>query len=227
MYKMGKRRGSKGRRLIGWAVLLLLVGGLIFGTTGVLREKLQPHTVITKTTPRVSSVAYENKMVHFEEPDFSLDLPAGWQPVARPAGPYQTYAWQISQAGAKGQEFKVYQDTIPSNFAVNRVVVIEGQTDHVQQSGNASDNCATFTRGLTPAAGQVGVPAKWQNISFLCDQFNQQRDVIGTSSSDGVNTVRLKSSAGVVHAYFFTYTNQAVNPDYTIFYNALRSFRLK
>ncbi len=228
MYRLGKHAKSKRRRIVFWLILVLLLLLLIFGSIIWTRQALQPRTVITKTTPRTSKVAFENKTTHYSEPDFSLDLPVDWKPTPRPAGPYQTYGWQTSIAGSKGQQIVIYEDTIPVNFAVNRVVIVDGQVDRLQLSGNASDNCSTFTRGLTPLPGQVGVPAKWQDVPFLCDQFNQERDVIGTSSTDGVNTVLLKSQAtGASHKFFFSYTNQVINADYSAFYAALQSLRMQ
>ncbi len=228
MYRLGKHQKSKRRRLIFWLAVLAFLVLLVVIAIHVVGAWLRPNTVITKSKPRVSKLVIENKTTHYQETDFSVDLPVAWKQVERPSNVYQIYAWQTSQSGGKGQEVDIYEDTIPPNFAVNRVLIIEGQDDRLRQSGAASDNCSTFTRGLTPAPGQVGVPAKWQNIGFLCDQFNQARDVIGTSSSDGVNTVLLKSpSTGVVHKFFFSYTNQVVDPDYTAFYDALRSFRVQ
>ncbi len=228
MYSLGKHRKSKHRRLIFWLIVLLFVTILVLGLILFLRPKLAPKTVITKSTPRTSKVTYDTKTKHYEEADFSLDLPVVWQPVPRPPGPYQTFGWQTSVGGSKGQQITIFEDTIPVNFAVNRVLIVEGQTDRLQVDSSTSENCSTFTRGLTPQPGQVGVPAKWQSINFLCDQFNQHRDVIGTSSSDGVNTVLLKNqSTGVIHKFFFTYTNQVFNPDYSAFYATLQSFRMQ
>ena len=107
-------------------------------------------------------------------------------------------------------------------------MIVESQGDHMELKEGVSDNCSKFTRGMTPLPGQVSVPAKWLDVSFLCDQFNQQRDVIGTSSADGINTVIMMSpTTGVAHKFFFAYTNQDVTPDYTTFQNILTSFRMK
>jgi len=74
----------------------------------------------------------------------------------------------------------------------------------------------------------VGASAKWQGIDFLCDQNNLERDVVGTSSLDGINTVSLNSpSGGGAHKFFFTYTNQSINGDYSVFTDAVTSFKMK
>jgi hypothetical protein len=105
----------------------------------------------------------------------------------------------------------------------NRVLIIHGESDHLGTDGSVSDNCSTFTGGTSKSS----TPAKWEGVAFLCDQANQQRDVVGTSSTDGVNVVLLKSPGnGAMHKYFFTYTDYSINSDYTVFYNALNSFRM-
>lgn len=230
MYRAGKhpKQGRRRKRAV-WLMIfaLLLIGGITL--YNIVNKELQPKTVIKQAAPRTSKAVFETKTKHYEEADFSLDLPNDWVTVPRPtATPYQSYTWRSSDRVTDSEEITIYEDTIPVNFAVNRVLIVSGQQDHLQLEGSVSDNCSTFTQGLSPAAGQVGVPAKWQNISFLCDQFNKQREVVGTSSSDGVNTVLLKTeSTGKTHKFFFSYTTHDGNPDYSAFLSALQSFRTR
>jgi hypothetical protein len=126
-----------------------------------------------------------------------------------------------------GQVIEIYENVIPVNFAVNRELDVTGAVSHITLDGVASDNCITYTRNGPTAISQVGVSAKWQGISFLCDEYNTEQDVIGTSSTDGVNTVILQTSHGVSHKFFFTYTDYNVSPDYSVFYNALNSFAMR
>lgn len=223
-----KARARQRRRFL-WLLLLALC---LFGGSFAyrfLKQELKTETVIKQAAPRIARAVYETKTKQYQEADFSLSLPLNWQSVSRPAGtPYQSYSWQSNDRVTNGQEITIYEDTIPVNFAVNRVLVVSGQQDHVQVEGSVSDNCSTFTKGITPTAGQTGVPAKWQNVSFLCDQFNQERDVVGTSSTDGVNKVMLKSlSTADGHSFFFTYTVNDITPDYSTFLAALQSFRMQ
>jgi len=223
MYKLNTRGKSKRRRIIFWLIITILVLLLLLIAFIIIRDRLRPKVAIKQANAVSTKVVYSSQTKHYDEPDFGIDLPATWHAVPRPAGTYESFTWQSSDVVTDGQQIEIYEDVIPVNFAVNRALIVEGETDHVALNGSASDNCATFTKNLS--ASQVGVPAKWQGVSFLCDQANQQRDVIGTSSTDGVNTViLLDQGTGVKHKFFFTYTDYATNPDYTIFYNALGSF---
>lgn len=205
-------------------VFLLLLGIAYY----VLHHTLAPDTKV-KQSAAINTVINYNKMTKkYDEPDFTIELPQSWSPIDRPAGPYKTFTWQSSDRVTDGQQIEVYQDVIPENFAVNRVLIVAGNNDRLSLDGAVSDNCLTFTKDGSNTAYQVGAPAKWQGISFLCDQDNRQRDVVGTSSTDGINTVILTSqNNGTKHKFFFTYTDYAINPDYSVFYNTLNSLRMK
>jgi hypothetical protein len=187
---------------------------------------LRPKVIIKQSKAVNTTVNFNAQTQLYKEPDFSVSLPTSWHVVPRPPGPYQTFTWQSSDVGTNGQIIQMFEDTIPVNFAANRVLVVQGEVDHLTLVGQASDNCSDFTKN-PPLPNENGAPAKWQGVSFLCDQRNQERDVIGTSSTDGVNTVILEDqSTGLKHKFFFTYTDYSLNPDYTVFYNALNSFRM-
>lgn len=226
MYRLYKRQKSKLRRIIFWLAI-----GLIFLALAVIgvfwiRAKLSPQTVIKQATAVTTQVSYNNPTRNYMEPGFSIDLPTTWKLLPRAGGLYQSYTWQSPDRVTDGQEITVYEDTIPANMPVNRVLVVQAEYDQLTLDGTASDNCSTFTK-TAPIPNTPGAPAEWNGISFLCDQSNPERDVIGTSSTDGINTVILKSpTSDVKHKFFFTYTDNSINPDYTVFYNALESLRL-
>ncbi len=227
MYRADKRGKSRRRRALKWIVALVIVVALIGWAVVAIRHALKPKTTITQARALTTQVTYSNQTKHYDEGDFSLNLPATWRPVPRPPHTYNSFTWQSSDQVTNGQVIEVYEDTIPVNFAVNRVLIVEGENDHLSVDGSASDNCSNYTLNEPSASSSIGAPAKWQGINFLCDQANRQRDVIGTSSTDGINTVILKSQAGgTSHKFFFTYTDYSVNPDYTVFYNTLNSLRM-
>jgi hypothetical protein len=227
MYSHGKKRKSIWRRARPWLFLALIIFLLSWAGISHLRKSLKPTTTISKSTATQATVNYDTQTAHYSEADFTIDLPKSWTPVPRPAGPYNSYTWKTSANGSDGEVIEVFEDTIPSHFAVNRVLIVRGEVDHLTVEGNASDNCSQYTNGATVTAGQVGTPAKWQGVNFLCDEANQQRDVLGTSSLDGINTVLLKNqSNGTTHKFFFTYTDYKINPDYSVFYNVLSSLKM-
>ncbi len=227
MYRLYDRQKSKSRRFIAGTIItfifLLMVSGGVFWVRNTL---LRPNVVISQSSVVTTHVSYTNPVKTYTEPDFSIQIPTTWQLLPRPIGPYQSYTWQSANRVTDGQEIEIYEDTIPVNVAVNRVLVVQAANTQLELDGTASANCSTFTK--SPALpNTTGAPAEWNGVNFLCDQANQQRDVIGTSSSDGVNTVILKNpTTGATHKFFFTYTDESINPDYTVFYDALESFRL-
>lgn len=228
MYRAGHRRKNlkHRRKFVAGLSLLLLIG---LGAAGIyIKELLNTPAVVTNAKPVTEKVRYDETLTKHDEINFSLHLPSDWKKIPSPAGPYTTYSWQTSHKGTDGELITIYEDTLPLNLAVNRVVVLEPQGDSVIIKGGVSDNCITFTKKTQPTANQAGVPAKWMGIDFLCDQSNQARNVIGTSSADGINKTVLKSpTTGKSTAYLFTYSNQSVSPDYTTLINALGSFKIK
>jgi len=137
--------------------------------------------------------------------------------------PHPNYSWQGTNKN-NTRWLNVYMDTIPASLAVNRVLPVMGNGAALSLPTNVSDNCTTFTGASNST--QLSVTAKWQGITFLCDTGNYVRDVVGTSSLEGVNTVSLSTTTSGNHHFFFTYTDNSSSPDYTIFTNALKSFRL-
>ncbi|MDL2363316.1 MAG: hypothetical protein QFB86_02970 [Patescibacteria group bacterium] len=228
MYVANKKgKSARRKRLVLFIILLLLIGAGFYAY-GVIKEALKPQTTISQSKAVQSVIRYDNKMKHYDEPDFGIDLPANWQPVAREAGAYQTYTWQVSDRGTEGQQIMIFEDTIPPNATVNRALVVAGEGDHLTLNGEVSDDCTTFTKNIATTNNRVSVPAKWMGIDFLCDGFTQDRNVTGTSSSDGLNTVILRNpGTGQSHKFFFMYTTHSKNPDYTTFYAALRSLKMQ
>lgn len=190
-------------------------------------KELQPETTINQAKPITTHVTFEEKSTQYDTPNFTIKIPKNWKQMPRPAGQYKTFIWQTSESGTNGQVLTVYEDTIPASFAVNRVLILTGGGAQPSQTSSASDNCSKYTRDAA-TKGKPGEAARWQDVDFICDQSNKQRDTIGTSSTDGINTVILKGTLSGAHKYFFTYSSyNAANPDYTPFYTALNSFQMK
>jgi hypothetical protein len=230
MYQLGqgpqKDRKRRRRRRLFWLILLLVIILLTVIAIVAVRHRLKPKVVIKQAAAITTQVNYDSQTKQYNEPDFSISLPTGWQLIPRPPGPYQSYTWNASSDGT-GEAFTVYEDTIPTNLAVNRVLIVQGESDRLQIVGQISDNCSNFTKDVSANPDAVGAAAKWQGVDFYCDQSNTERDVAGTSSTDGINTVILKSQlTGAAHKFFFTYTDDSVNPDYSVFENALSSLRM-
>lgn len=227
-YLINRSEKSRRRRVIFWGTLsLIILAIIIFGALWFIHH-LKPQTQIKQAKAVTSTINYSPKTKQYSEPDFTIALPNSWHVVDRPPGPYQTYTWQSSDVGSNGQVITVFEDTIPPDYAVNRVLIVSGQVDHLTLDGVASDNCANYTTSnAVVQVGKPGVMAKWQGVSFICDNANTQRDIIGTSSTDGLDFVLLRNqSTGKTHKFLFSYTDYSINPDYNVFYDTLNSLRM-
>ncbi len=223
MYRITNRRRQKRNRSRFWLIFTVLFIIIAIATFAYFILSMQKTPVIKQSKAVVTKVSYQGKTKHYNEGDFNIDIPTSWQLDPRPPYTYQSFTWSTVEK-ANGQQIEVFEDTIPENFAVNRALTISGEVDHIELNGPASDNCIKYTKDQVIAAGVHGVPARWQGIDFLCNRNTTSQDVIGTSSKDGINIVKLKSINGTPHTFFFTYSDNQMSPDYSVFYNALTSF---
>ena len=223
MYRIASRKQHRRRRsLFGLGFTLLFF--IIASVAGYeIWKSLQTKPVVSQSKAVITKISYQGKIKHYSEDNFSIDIPLEWQADPRPPYTYQSFTWH-NVSKANSESIEIYEDTIPTNFSVNRALVVNGSTDHLELTGQASENCVNFTKDIVTGQSELGVRAKWQNVDFLCNRITTSRDVIGTSSTDGINTVVLKTTSGMKHSFFFTYTDNQLSPDYTVFYNALASF---
>lgn len=202
--------------------MLIFVGILL--VLHFLRADTRINPAPAAITTRVS---YDTtKYQTLTTPFFSISLPSDWRAVSRSSDvPAPAYNWQGTNSTNADRWLSVYVDENVSDLAINRALDVQGDQTHLTVLGDVSDNCLTFTGAAAQNQGH-STPAKWQDIDFLCDSGNYERDVVGIVSSDGLNNVTL-SGAGDSHRFFFTYTDNTPTPDYTIFTKALKSIRTK
>ncbi|MFA5004417.1 MAG: hypothetical protein WC498_04045 [Candidatus Saccharimonadales bacterium] len=227
MYQLGKR--ARHHQLLIVAGVLLVLGGISFGTYKLLHLTLSPLETITN--PPASTTPYSPEKLansFVNETYFTTQLPFGWKRVSFQTSPNIMYTYQGGKANT--QILSIYIDNLPTTLAVNRVLPLEVQGGRLVH-GTLSDNCVDFLSPSilnTPQAQtKKVVDAKWQNVEFYCDIGNFQRNVTGTSSEAGINKLVLGGSTTGAHNVFFTYTDNGSSPDYSVFYSVLDSFKLK
>ena len=97
--------------------------------------------------------------------------------------------------------------------------------------GSVSDNCAAYTEGGSFQANDAlkakDTPAKWEEVTFLCDLPKVFDNVIGTSSKEGINIVTVVGPKAGKHSYFFVYTDHNAHPNYEIFIDVIKSFKAR
>lgn len=222
---MGTRRK---RKRIMWSLMALSV--LVIGLAGGLfvQRLLHAKTTLNQSAAVVTKVkASAVPIKTYDEAAFTIDLPSDWKVGERSTAPYNVYRWQGTSKSHNTTTLEIYQDTIPVNFVVNHVLAVIANGDQVTADGEISDNCANFTKDTSVTPGVYGVHGKWQGVDFLCDLSNTARNVVGTSSTEGINSVSVKGPTNSSHKFFFTFTDHSLSSDYAPFYNALLSFRVK
>lgn len=205
-------------------VVVLIAGGI------AAFEFLKPNTTITNAKTVTQKLSGTASTKTFHEGIFSIALPQGWQFIGEQKNIYDIYHFKSASGGDTGnRQLDVYQDSSLPNFAVNRMLPVEATADGhlIANTVEVSDNCTAYTTGATSGRSTVGQIAKWQGIDFLCDMANPLRNVVGTGSTDGLNTVIIKSETTGLHHYFFTYTENNDKPDYSVFVTALNSFQVE
>lgn len=223
MYRLGDNPIKRRHRH--WALLLvmvLLIGGGIVGG----RRLLHTATIISPPPPPVTHqvVGSDSALQTFNESMFTLKLPQSWKYDGQKTP--NSYVWQSTGRVNAGRELTVYVDTLPTTLGVNRAVAVQASGARLTVTSSVSDNCAGFTTASGSATTGTAA-AKWQGLDFVCDVGNYERDVVGTVSPDGINKVVLTGATSGRHSLFFTYTDDNIQPDFTIFTAALQSFQLK
>lgn len=224
MYRLGEREHHHRKLYTVLGVFAVIIVAALF----FAKQFLTADTKIDNSAPAsVTAVTYEQtKLQKVDVPNFSMSIPASWKLSNINAEvPKPTYIWQGTTGEDKNRWISVFIDASLSNFAVNRALHIQSNGATITVIGDNSDNCTSFTG---PANTQTGkTPAKWETIDFLCDSGNYERNVTGVVSPDGLNNTNLTGVTKGVHRYFFTYTDNTHQPDYSIFSEALRSFKAK
>lgn len=234
MYRQGRpvRRHNYKALLVIVVVVLAVVAGIYF----LIVKNFHSKTTIKNGKSSTTIIGGNNQAtVTINEPLFTLQLPGQWKEVARNSDPrYQSIQWNFVSPKTAGRWVRIYEDTIPADFALNYLQPVTA-TNNGLTPGPLSDNCVTFTQGATPGTNrdvsvpnsQAALPARWQKVSFMCDNSHVSHQVVGTGGTEGNNVVTVTGPQHGPHKYFFVYEDDAYHPDYSVFLNVLGSFQVK
>jgi hypothetical protein len=220
-------RAPKPKRRLHTAGLAMMFVGTLIGVAFAAQQYMETDTSISATPgPRVTKVlGVQDKTKEFAVGNVSLRLPNDWEVFKAPDVPAGATSWR-NTVGNKGvRVITLYVDNIPAGLAVNRVLAVQGAEDRMLPMSSVSENCTNFVDGGR-GAGSGQAPARWDGVRFICDTGNFVRNVVGTSSPDGVNTVRLTGKTGGSHQLFLTYTDADATPNHQIFTAAVESLRM-
>ncbi len=220
------------RRKPSHTVTAVLVLAVIVGAAALFAKSyLSDDTTIGPTPAAVVSTVKDNKTAvkHITDPLFKFDLPDDWEPVQLADQPTGSRSWHNTKLNKGVRIITLFMDSVPANYAINRAVAIQPETNRMTVSGDVSDNCINFTGSdKTAQASATGkAPAKWQGVDFICDTGNYVRNVVGTGSAGSINATKLVGSTAGAHSVFFTYTDNSSSPNFSIFTDMLQTFELK
>ena len=221
MYRFNKRIYRHKIRYIFLLVIFLVISGLIIYFVILLSHSKtiihQSQAVVKYYSAPISSSQT------ITEPNFSFSLPKTWQAVNIQSSLYKIFQFKSNTSNA--EVLDIYQNIIPINMAVNRELSIQADGSTMVANGNVSSNCLNFTKTNSNSSSVI-IPARWQGVNFLCDSGNYERDVVGTGSSVGINTIVLQSPTLGPQRFFFTFTTYSLQPNFSVLYQVINSFRL-
>jgi hypothetical protein len=171
--------------------------------------------------------AAEKPTQHITKGDVALELLTGWNETDPPHTPQTIYSWRGGTGtNDESRRLDVYFDIMPTTLAVNRLLPVQANGDHLDVTGVTSDNCVNFTDKTAESVQTGRAPSKWGGVNFWCDVANYERDVVAVGSTEGVNTITLTGASKGSHKILLVYTDNSASPDYSIFVAIVRSTRL-
>ena len=229
-YKFGHRPARRRRtRFLIIFLITTTILGIIGGIIWLDLKNNNKDKIVQGPGNEVAQALDDNtNVIKIDELTFKMELPSDWKEVSRTSNRQeQSITWQATKKYEDNRYLIAYIDTIPKTKAVTRMLPLSAREDSLVV-GEASTNCSTFTKhGDGTGRQDQDEPAKYQNLSFICDLGRSIDNEIGTGSADGINTVFVTGPSKGKHAYFFVYTDHNIQPDANILYAALKSFRAK
>lgn len=209
---------------------LIITGVIVAVGIAIWLYLKRPHINVNDSGFKLSPTAFDEPATkRISEPLYLFDILADWKEIDRRNVPYHVVTWKGTTKDSAARTLEVYVDALPVNLEINRVLPVNGQEDRLAVF-QASENCVLFspeTAKLTPeqATKQPVRAVTFQKVNFNCDVPNSLRNVVGTGSEEGHNTVSLTGIKGGKHKYFLVYTDHSAHPDEKFFPDVLRSFR--
>lgn len=225
MYKLGKpiHKHHRRSRLLAIISIVALFSLLIYL---LMNLRITPEQNIRNAAPVSKQYKVETKTkINIDKSQVKFELPEGWTEASTlgRVAPLPAYSYRSPSADA--QMIDIYIGDLPSTMAVNNVLRVEPQGFGMSYE-RVSDNCATFTQPNADSARTGATLAKWQDVNFYCDTASVSRQVVGVQSTEGINKITVQGETKK-YPVFITYTDNNINPDYSVFYDILSSFHFK
>jgi hypothetical protein len=213
-----KRRLAKS----GVLLLLLLIGGLAF----LFRDVFKEPEIDARESGEVRSVSKLDGYKLFEEDNFTLLLPNEW--IKAPDSSATITKYQSRDKTHAQRQLDIYTEgSLPVGFDTIRALNVNSDQGKIYP-GLLSERCYTFTKpkeGFGENLVSPSQPSVWQGANFSCN-FSKILNYVTTVNTETgfITKISGPTRAG---AYTFVYTDHTSRPDFSIFFNILRSFQHK
>lgn len=215
--------------------LIVLISLIIVGVLGIVLTNFVnkstkdsnstvngPAKVVGQAAPSGSA-----QTTLISEPDYSFSIPNTWKQFSSTgtsSGPGSIITWRSGKSDDSTRTMTIYEDAIPKTYALNLLMPVTANGASLNV-GSISSNCADFTT-YDPSSNYNPNLSKWDGVSFLCNTPDRFDDQVGTGSAgSNINSVTVTGPLKGAHSYFFLYIDRYAEPNYSIFYSMLDSFK--
>jgi hypothetical protein len=223
MYQHGKRTKSPHSMSV-FLATVVFVGILILIGWYIVHKDIGNTTAPKTNVPIVTEVGTgtgDEKLI-VEETLFKMELPTNWklQEKKTDIPNINAYIWVSTSKGADDRRLTLHIDIMPTSYKLVKMqpLTANGATFLV---GNVSDDCINFANTAGQVSSTAPVPARWENVNFICDPIKNNQ-TIGTGTPGASIGTKLGS-----HTYYFYYEDYNIYPDNNILREVLQSFIAK
>jgi hypothetical protein len=218
------------RSWLGLAATLVVVPALLFGGLWWIIAHQDGQDVTKASTQSVDKGVTTPERIIINKPDYTFTLPERWVEIGDHTQEVVRYMeWQNQDVANTAQSLRLYIDSLPVNFAVNKILPVEVSTNALSVD-EVSANCSEFTDDTAPypIAKNTDIRSSaWKGIKFYCDIGNKYRNVMATATLAEGFGFRIQGADSAEHTYTFVYTDHTARPTDVPFLEAVRSFRAK
>ena len=169
------------------------------------------------------------EMQTIESDNFKIDLPATWvnNGIKNPFSNEYYYELQDKKKSADARYLRIYINTFPSDYPLNRVVLVENMGNRLK-AGEVSGDCKSLPdapKNIDRAQKQTWL-ANWQGLTFTCD-LSSQVNHLGIASQKSGYGQTLTGPISGTNKYFLVYIDNTSSPNDRTFIDAINSFEVK
>lgn len=212
-------------------VLIILAISLIF--TGIFLIYIiflsNSNSASFINSDRPEKIIKGVEMQTIESENFKIELPATWvnNGIKNPFSNEYYYELQDKKKSSDARYLRVYINTFPSDYPLNRVVSVENLGNRLK-AGEVSGDCKSFAsapKSIDRTQKQTWL-ANWQGINFTCDSGSQVNNLGIANQKNGYGQVLTGSISGT-NNYFLVYIDNTSSPNDRTFVDAINSFEVK